>query len=457
VKLAMGIMTGADIVMRQKKQLSVDILTDKTMCESSFEAKVITKLKSLNGTTTSRTTITRMATRGCRVVNGLAEYSAALSCPCQSGLSEEKTEAYADEISERINVTEMYRRLRSETTIPKMVFATGTMVAQVVEACSSADSLCGVTDADVNAIPPVRVACSEFEQCFAMLPEKLNTAKGVAMKVLGKSGKFVVYAQNAGESDASKVSIELDALREIDSAGKAVGVSTSVKHSLQTFAAQDFSISTITSAKLGSQKTWMPPWNMELAAIKSAVDAKMMSFRSDVAGIGQIVVDTYIMTSAGKVGPEGEEWKVQPGDLKFNIGFSKWDFCTGSALKACKSGEVGEYLEIDIKMKGKNAAVVLASGKKLMYQLGGGVNLQLTDKVMVDGVQKTMPSGYPKLTMKGSAQVFTFRFPKFSTSLMYDPLIGTGANRTQGVADHAGLSSSPLLFFILGLCVLVLQ
>lgn len=265
----------------------------------------------------------------------------------------------------------------------------------------------------------------------------MNTASGVSVRIVGKSGKFTVHNAKLGENDTSKVIVEMDALREVDSKGNAVGEAQATKHSIQSFASKDFGFSEVEAAKLGSS---------------SNVNASKISFTAPVSSIGAFKVDTFIITSAGVVGPKGESWQAKVGDVKFNIELSRWEFC---GCQKDQTNEVGEYLDIDIKIKGKNQFPLAAAGGKGSYMLGGGVNLQMTSKVMIDGVQKEMPAGYPKV--KG--QVFTLRIPKFTTSALYDPLLSTGSSETLGlVADHAiGFGCSPLLLFILTILFLVLQ
>ena len=59
--------------------------------------------------------------------------------------------------------------------------------------------------------------------------------------------------------------------------------------------------------------------------------------------------------------------------------------------------------------------------------LGGGVPLILSSQVEVDGVSDAMPEGYPQLETTEDGTVFVFRFPVFSETLVYDPIVGTGA------------------------------
>ena len=60
------------------------------------------------------------------------------------------------------------------------------------------------------------------------------------------------------------------------------------------------------------------------------------------------------------------------------------------------------------------------------YELGSGAVLAMSNRVQVDGVWLTMASGYPKLSVQGSKDIFTVRLPKGAgggTRISYDPTI----------------------------------
>ena len=60
------------------------------------------------------------------------------------------------------------------------------------------------------------------------------------MQILGRSGKMTVSNSNLG---SSSVTVTMDALREVDTSGNAVGTTGNQKHSFNTFASQDFTFS----------------------------------------------------------------------------------------------------------------------------------------------------------------------------------------------------------------------
>eukprot|EP00928_Gymnodinium_smaydae_P084538 TRINITY_DN677_c0_g1_i16.p1 TRINITY_DN677_c0_g1~~TRINITY_DN677_c0_g1_i16.p1 ORF type:complete len:416 (-),score=59.29 TRINITY_DN677_c0_g1_i16:838-2028(-) len=216
--------------------------------------------------------------------------------------------------------------------------------------------------------------------------------------VQGQSGKFTVYDSIQGK--AQGITINMDALREVDASGKAVGATgpKDSKHSFNSFATQQFTIEDAETVKVDN------------------VEATLIKFHSPINTIGKIQVDTYVMGGAGQVGPPGEKWAVSNGDLKWNIKLYEWTFC------GCNKGtEVGEYVDLDVSMKGPRTASHNKGSKSI--NMGDGVSLELSNQVLVDGTWMAMPAGYPMVTVKGSSTTFTFRFPKFNASATYDPLI----------------------------------
>jgi len=269
---------------------------------------------------------------------------------------------------------------------------------------SSIASWIDVVSADVN-----HVVSADVNQ------PTMDEVSNVQLKIQGQSGRFSVYATVAGESDPNKIVVLMDSLTEVDSAGNAVGASGNLnqRHSIQTFAPQDFTIQEPVADKIGN------------------VSTRKIAFSSTVGEIGEIGVDTIIVLGQGVVGPASEAWEVRPGDLKWNIQFPSWKFC-GDQVQ-CKQGstqEVGAFLDLDITVKGSAAEAVKDAGGKEKYALGGGVDLLLTNTVTIDGEAATMPEGYPKVEMKGGKQVFKFRFPKFSASATYDPVLTTSKSES---------------------------
>lgn len=241
------------------------------------------------------------------------------------------------------------------------------------------------------------------------------------LKVMGQSGKFMFY--DSSESESSGITVTMDALKEVDSQGNEVGKSGSVKHSINSFASQSFTIE----------------------AKESGVDigtatADRVNFTSSVGSntetVGQLMVETYLMTENGTVGTDTESWDVDVGDLKWNIAFPEWKFCDpcGSGNKA----ETGAFLDLTITISGKGSSASKGSGK---VEIGGGAVLNLAQSVTIDEASVAMPSGYPKVEAQGSKTMITFRFPKFKTSALYDPTI-TGASGAAAAATTTAMAAT---------------
>jgi len=200
-----------------------------------------------------------------------------------------------------------------------------------------------------------------------------------------------------------------DALREVDADGNAVGTSGSVKHSINTFAPQKF--------------TFAPQEND--ITIGTATATKI-SFSTPFKGLeaSKLTVDTYVITRPGHVGTDTETWGVRSGDVKFNLALADWHWCgDGADCNKGQSAQVGAFIDVDVSVKGSKAAKASGGGKSV--SLGGGATIELSNKVLVDGAWTTMPEGYPMIVIKGSSTTFTFRFPKFASSALYDPVISS--------------------------------
>mmetsp|Transcript_171034 Transcript_171034/g.415702 ORF Transcript_171034/g.415702 Transcript_171034/m.415702 type:complete len:303 (+) Transcript_171034:59-967(+) len=219
------------------------------------------------------------------------------------------------------------------------------------------------------------------------------------LHVQGQSGKFTLYTASRGRSNG--IQVWMDALRELDASGNAVGTSGNPKHSINTFAAQDFSIR-----------------DPEDVTIGEGVSATKVSFSSPVSTIGEVQIDTYVMCEDGVVGTGNETWGVRAGDVKWNIELYSWTWC------GCQQGQnqqVGDMVEVDITVKGLVDAQQGSSGRSV--DLGGGLTLELSDQVTVDGEPASMPDGFPQVSFQGSRTILTFRFPKFRDRLVYDPVV----------------------------------
>mgnify|MGYP006101040797 CR=1 FL=1 len=191
-----------------------------------------------------------------------------------------------------------------------------------------------------------------------------------------------------------------------------------------------------------------------------------VTFASSLDTGSKLQVETLLISGKGEVNTPTENWIVQPGDMKFNILLSNWVFAS-----------TGKFVDIELEIKGKNSLAQKRT-KKLhdhdehkdtkdkddrrslkgktdkSWDLGDGAILELSDQILVDGNWTTMPDGYPSYEQKGGKQIYTFRFPKFTDTAFYDPIVGfdssvEGSYASSGTRS-ASLSMSTLLVLIVG-------
>ena len=224
--------------------------------------------------------------------------------------------------------------------------------------------------------------------------------------VLGQSGKMTLT------NGPNSVTVEMDNLYELDAAGSIIGNTgpNSGKHSRNTFASVPFTINDETRR-----------------TNEYGVPADAIDFSTTLLGSSQLSVATLVFLHHGIITPTANEsWPVAGGTIKFSINISSWPFCSGESGNPCQ-GATGEFLQFGMQIKGA-AERALPSGEK-RYTLatnaatGNNITLELSDEVEVDGAWLRMPEGYPRVEMQGSKQLFTFRFPRFTGTAIYDPII----------------------------------
>ncbi|XP_062566808.1 uncharacterized protein LOC134229105 [Saccostrea cucullata] len=267
------------------------------------------------------------------------------------------------------------------------------------------------------------------------------SAAQITTRILGRSGKMTIGQGSDPNQDANKVQVTFDELKEVNSAGTAVGTSGAMKHSFNTFASLDFQFSQTEDV------TYM------------GLSAKRLNFTADIVSVdAKLTVQVYIFTRAGEIDVDGETTKVASGSVKFNIRIDNWKFC-GSNGVTCRAGntnEVGRAIDFTISIKGKSTGLKRMKNKRTdgeEYDLGGGAAVLLSRKIRIDGGNYTnMAEGYPKLDARGSQQMFVFRFPNFTSSVLYDPQIVLSVSDG---TDGSGVVTSSLSLLFTSLAILM--
>lgn len=230
---------------------------------------------------------------------------------------------------------------------------------------------------------------------------------GTSVEVLGQSGKARIIRGN------KVVTMQVDYLSEVDASDNEVGQVSNPKHTIQSFATQDFTFSPLVEKQFQN------------------MTAREFAFETPINTIGNMNIVTVLLNEEGTVGTETETWNVSPGDVKWNIELSDWTFCN-----PCSDG-TAKYIDVGIEIKGTKSE---SKGNQTVDL--GDATLELSNRVVVDGKEEFMASGYPKVVTKGVKDLYIFRFPKFTTKATYDPLL-----QLSTVANN-GHKHGPALFLI---------
>lgn len=240
--------------------------------------------------------------------------------------------------------------------------------------------------------------------------EKEVAAAGVVANVLGNSGKITIMKAGEKADSDNKLTVEFKYLVEKKSDGADIKDSS---HGINSFASQTFTFSTVVNENY----------------MNTSIAVSRITFESTLKNGAMLKVHLYVFRAGGNITQNDESMIVEQGNVKFNVEIRGWTFC--SDTQSCQQNEIGEYLDFDIVMKGKGGDAKKKDGPENKYDLGSGTVL-LSKKVKVDGTIVNMEGDYPKAMTKGSMQVFRFRFPKFTSDILYDPIFSLGEDGTNG-------------------------
>jgi hypothetical protein len=259
-------------------------------------------------------------------------------------------------------------------------------------------------------------------------PDNKSNVGGLVVDILGQSGKMNL------ENNNRTVQITMDALREVDANGDIVGNTGSVKHSVPTFASQDFIFG------IRDYYTTLFTFNSTTnETVAEAANGLRIDFSSTLDTTSKLKVQALLVSEGGIAGDAQGNWTVSPGDFKWNIWFEDWVW-----------HEEAAFVELDIEVKGANDAPTQSDGD-MTYDLGdASLNLR-SDYELSNGTAVTMPQGYPSLETKGSKTIFTFKFGRHGTlDMRYDPLISFSAiteapSSFPSMIPSASLSTNPTM------------
>jgi hypothetical protein len=227
----------------------------------------------------------------------------------------------------------------------------------------------------------------------------------VKVLVAEKNGQISITKSTTNQTD-DIVSIRLVSISEKDAKGNVVGSLSDGRHTYTSFASKDFNVSQVNpNCMVG-----------DVNCSSILFEAKNISAITDrVYGNVTVFKSTGFVDLGGKLNET-----VRSGFVQFTFGIDYWAFCTNMTncvgVKCCKNGniiEVGEFLDLELEIKGNSTAASYYYGS--IYNLGNA-KLILTNWVIVDGKEVSMPIGYPKI----ANNTFILRIPKFANSAIFD-------------------------------------
>ena len=198
--------------------------------------------------------------------------------------------------------------------------------------------------------------------------DKTVTVGDVTTKVLGQSGKIVIFKES---NETNGIKVTFDFIEELDTNGETI--KGQAKHSFNTFAPLEFTFSELENSTYASDNVSVTKFSFTATIPIDGQDATLTSY-------------VYIFTERGNITVDGESLAVKEGDVKFNVKIENWAFC-GQGSTECRSGQtpiVGQNLDFGIEIKNNNEdneTVEAPASDSNTYDFGGGSKVIVPKKV----------------------------------------------------------------------------
>merc|ERR1711939_606406 len=162
-------------------------------------------------------------------------------------------------------------------------------------------------------------------------------AGGIWAKVIGQSGKIDLAPSQDVSSDPNKIRVQIEALRQKDSAGNVLGSGGNAKHSFNSFATQDFAFGALEDTSYGG------------------VTCVKLPFTATLAPGSKIEIQVFLFKENGTITVGADKFAVTSSTMKFNVLLSNWVWCSNNGV--CKGTDgVGASVELDFSVTSKEAA-----------------------------------------------------------------------------------------------------
>lgn len=234
---------------------------------------------------------------------------------------------------------------------------------------------------------------------------------GVYLSSLQTSGSLLL--SYSPSFDAPEIVVNFGAINELDANGNIIGLTNVTQsHSVPSFSSTSFVFSKVTETTFEN----IPALTFSYNATNLVTSTTTMN------------VVVYFFTGSGSF-TDGHLHSVDvvPGDMKFSFALSNWAFC--SAANACVDNagntQIASFLQVQLSVinSAKSAAKTRSVVSNSSFVLGDD-QLMFATTVFVDNTLTDLAADPVVSTDAGTgSNVFTLRFPVFTSSLVYDPFV----------------------------------
>ncbi|XP_013385234.1 uncharacterized protein LOC106155115 [Lingula anatina] len=183
------------------------------------------------------------------------------------------------------------------------------------------------------------------------------------------------------------------------------------------------------SANFNSTMQMMYNMSQPEPTVYGGLKAWAFDMETSLPSGANITVSVYRFNETGNFTDEdGVVTPITRGDVKFNMELSGFELCNGNDT-ACN--DTTEFLDVDFcvgsreEPKARRGSPKNAVGRVKDIVLGKS-NITMEDKAYIDGAKHAMAEGYPKIVRVGNKWAIRVRFPRFNSTVLYDPIISQG-------------------------------
>jgi len=283
---------------------------------------------------------------------------------------------------------------------------------------------------------PSKTDAPKNDTTKAMDVTKFDGPKGTKCSITQKGGNITVY-RDVTKYDVNKtkitstmeITVSFLQLKELNANGTQVVDNTNKTHVMTSFSDQYFNCAMMKNVSIAYSTD-----------VRADCFYCWTTFKGMFDKLG-FNINVCILQNNGTITQQDEVSNVTAGQLKFTVDLTKgWPWCDGD----CKNGP-GEFMDMDIGIKLPPGAAKLLNKtvttqdkqRPTRFDLGYGAMVEFSKIAAVDGTWKPLAQNTPTMVQKDGMSVVTLRFPRFATTLIYDPTVETGDKAFEGMAGSA--------------------